>query len=71
MESSTSIKSNMRDENVGNCDGNKNKSQENFHTKENEKQRKQHQNNEVSKQDTPSGNKALSKHKSKLNVYRA
>jgi hypothetical protein len=32
---------------------------------------KQHQNNEASKQDIPSENRAFSKYKSKLNVYRA
>lgn len=71
MESSTSIKSNIADGNAGNCDVIENKSPQNLHTKENEKQKKQHQNNEASKQDIPSENKALSKYKSKLNVYRA
>jgi hypothetical protein len=60
----------MPDGNVGNCDITENKSQQNSHTKENKKQRKEHQNNEASKQDAPSENKALSKYKSKLNVYR-
>jgi hypothetical protein len=61
----------MPDGNVGNCDVTENKCQQNLHTKKNEKQRKQHQNNEASKQDAASGNKALGKYKSKLNVYRA
>lgn len=63
MESSISIKSNMPDGNAGNCDVTENKSSQNVHTKENKKQKKQHQNNEASKQDTPSENKALSKYK--------
>lgn len=71
MESSTSIKSNMPDGNAGKCDVTENKLPQNLHTKENEKQKKQHHNNEASKQDTPSENEALSKYKSKLNVYRA
>lgn len=62
-ESSTSIKSKMPDGNVGNCDVTENESQQNLHTKENEKQRKQHQNNEASKQDAASGNKALGRYK--------
>jgi hypothetical protein len=61
----------MPDGNVGNCDVTENRSQRNAHTKRNEKQRKQDQNNEASKQNAACENEALGKHKSKLNVYRA
>jgi hypothetical protein len=69
-ESSATVKSNTPDENVGNSDGTENQSQQTSHTKGNEKQRKQHQTDEASNPNAASGNEALRKYKSKLDVYR-